>query len=74
MQLARDRRNGQKFAVKYILRGEDFDIRTISCELMNQVGSNIAIGNADSTCVEHRQINIDVLATSGVVVDGRLHA
>jgi len=36
VQLARDRRTGQLFAIKYIPRGESFDVRTISRELMNQ--------------------------------------
>lgn len=36
VQLARDRRTGQQYAIKYIFRGDNFDARSISRELMNQ--------------------------------------
>lgn len=37
MQLATDVRTGQRYAIKFIRRGNAFDVKTISRELMNQV-------------------------------------
>lgn len=40
MQLASDARTGQRYAIKFIRRGNAFDVKTISRELMNQVRSS----------------------------------
>jgi hypothetical protein len=36
VQLATDVRTGQRYAIKFIRRGNAFDVKTISRELMNQ--------------------------------------
>ena len=36
VQLAMDTRTGQRYAFKFIQRGDSFDVKTISRELMNQ--------------------------------------